>query len=208
MSYDGLVHAIPLNLADLLVLAEAKPDPLPLSDDGEKVAASLKDPNAFVHLVKKYERLVYATALRMVGDREEARDLSQEAFVRAHRALATFDQSRSFAPWICTITANLARDWLRSPGRWRHVLGLLPHLPQAATQIPDPVEEQELSALLGGAILKLKPKIRQAVVLRFVSGLSVKDVALALGVSESAAKMRLSRGLDLLRKDLGEAGLG
>jgi RNA polymerase sigma-70 factor (ECF subfamily) len=145
------------------------------SADGELVSQALADQNAFKNLVLRYEKLVYATALRMVGDAEEARDIAQEAFVKAHRALASFDQTRAFAPWICTIAANLARDHLRSPARWRNVLGLIPHLPVRSEPAKDPIEEDENTRMLGDAVMTLSPRLRQAVIEKLRKTLTVED---------------------------------
>ena len=70
---------------------------------------------AFEELVRRYQRRVYAVALRIVRRHDVADDVAQEAFVRAHRSLASFDVTRPFGPWIARITANLALNHLRSP---------------------------------------------------------------------------------------------
>jgi len=70
---------------------------------------------AFEEIVKRYERRVYGIALRIVRRHEVADDVAQEAFMRAHQALSTFDLARPFGPWICRIAANLAINHVRSP---------------------------------------------------------------------------------------------
>ena len=70
---------------------------------------------AFEEIVKRYERRVYGIALRIVRRHEVADDVAQEAFMRAHQALSTFDLDRPFGPWICRIAANLAINHVRSP---------------------------------------------------------------------------------------------
>ena len=69
---------------------------------------------AFEEIVKRYQRRVYGAALRIVRRHEVADDVAQEAFIRAHQALHTFDRSRPFGPWICRIAANLAINHIRS----------------------------------------------------------------------------------------------
>ncbi len=169
--------------------------------DARLVEAALQDPDAYRHLVTLYQGRVYATALRLLGSAADAHDVSQEAFLRAYKALSRFQTGRRFAPWICTITANAARDLLRDPVRRFLRYGLL----QGETTSGDRpayglLEDQEQSAALARHLLKLKPKLREAVVLRYVSELSVEEVASALGIGESAAKMRIKRALEQLER--------
>ena len=70
---------------------------------------------AFDEIVRRYQRRVYSTALRIVRRHDLADDVTQEAFLRAHRALASYDRARPFGPWICRIAANLAINHVRSP---------------------------------------------------------------------------------------------
>jgi RNA polymerase sigma-70 factor (ECF subfamily) len=172
--------------------------------DAHAVQAALAEPAAFRHLVDRYQGRVYATALRMVGDAAEAQDIAQEAMLRAYRALDRFEQGRRFAPWACAIAANAARDHLRSPRRRLQALGLWPTADRAAEDRPDPIEREQERDALADALLQLKPRLREAMVLRFVSELSVEEVADALGIGLSAAKMRLSRGTEQLRQLLGD----
>lgn len=167
--------------------------------DARLVAAALTDPDAYRHLVTLYQTRVYATALRLLGSPADAHDVSQEAFLRAYKALSRFQAGRRFGPWICTITANAARDLLRDPVRRFLRYGLL----QRETTSSDRsaaglLEDHEQSAALARHLMKLKPKLREAVVLRYVSELSVDEVALALGIGVSAAKMRIKRALEQL----------
>src|SRR5438093_10006017 len=70
---------------------------------------------AFEEIVKRYQRRVYAIAYRVVRRHDVADDVAQETFIRAHKALASFDVSRPFGPWVCRIAANLAVNHTRSP---------------------------------------------------------------------------------------------
>ena len=167
--------------------------------DGELVKAALEDPAAYRHLVNLYQGRVFATALRMLGDPAEAQDVAQEALLRAYRALGRFEIGRRFSPWVCAIAANAARDHLRSPVRRLQSMGLWPGREGAAPDTPDRLEVDDDRDALAEALLSLKPKLREALVLRFVSDLSVEEVAEALGIGVSATKMRLKRGTEQLR---------
>lgn len=170
--------------------------------DARLVAAALEKPDAYRHLVLLNQARVYATALRILGDESEARDVAQEAFLKAFRALSRFDGRRRFGPWICAITANVARDHLRMPfRRWFRTTEGSPV--EVASEAPaDPDDDRTGS--VAAAILRLAPKLREALVLRYVAGLTVEEVAAALGIGESATKMRLKRGVEQLRAALGQ----
>ena len=115
--------------------AEARAPGVPALDTAE--AALLKDARdgnlfAFEEIVKRYQRRVYATALRIVRRHDVADDVVQEAFLRAHQALGRFDLARPFGPWICRIAANLAVNHVRSPESREEAL------PEAHAETPVP----------------------------------------------------------------------
>lgn len=168
--------------------------------DARLVAAALADPNDFRHLVSLYQGRVFATALRLTGNEADARDISQEAFLRAFRALRRFEQGRRFGPWVCTIAANAARDFLRDPIRRVLRFGLVRAEGEATERASDGVEHDERERVLQRHLMKLSPKLREAIVLRHVAELSVEETAEALGIGESATKMRLQRAMEQLEK--------
>lgn len=167
--------------------------------DARLVEAARKDPEAFRHLVVLYQARVYATALRLTGSDADARDISQEAFLRAYNVLGRFQLGRRFGPWVCAITANAARDLLRDPVRRFLRYGLAAREEASRERTSERVlEDGEASTALMAHVRKLTPKLREAVVLRYVSEMSVEEVAEALGIGESAAKMRIKRALEQL----------
>src|SRR5262245_12872704 len=91
---------------------------LQTQDDSGVVAAHLSgDPQAFEELVDRYQRRLLNFVYRTIGDRERAEDLVQEVFIRVHRHLARFDQTKKFSTWIYTIASNLAKNELRNRSR-------------------------------------------------------------------------------------------
>jgi len=174
-----------------------------LTGDAALVAAAREDGAQFRALVVRYQGRVFATALRMLGNESDARDITQETFLRAFKNLERFDLERPFGPWVCAIAANLARDELRRPLRRLRALAVFRASRDAAAPEPDAaIAASEEGAELAARLLELKPKLREALVLRYVSDLSMLEVADALGISESAAKMRIKRGLEQLRLEL------
>jgi RNA polymerase sigma-70 factor (ECF subfamily) len=179
--------------------ASDRPEDADAARDARLVENSLKNPDDFRHLVRLHQDRVYATALRLLRDPAEAEDVTQDAFLRAFRSLKKFERGRRFSPWVCTIAANLARDRLRRP--FHRLRSLFEPKEEAAPDAPPTagLEREDRIAELESRLDRLKPRLREAIVLRYVSGMSVDEVAVALGISTSAAKMRLKRGLEQLQ---------
>jgi RNA polymerase sigma-70 factor (ECF subfamily) len=158
---------------------------------------------AFEEIVKRYQRRVYATAVRIVRRHDVADDVVQEAFLRAHQSLDRFDLSRPFGPWICRIAANLAVNHVRSP-RAREE-----GLPEAHAETASPaaspltdVLEAEARRELARALESLSDDQRAVFVLRVFDELSYKEIAEALEISMGTVMSRLSRARERLRAAL------
>jgi RNA polymerase sigma-70 factor (ECF subfamily) len=143
---------------------------------------------------------VYGIALRIVRRHDVADDVTQEAFLRAHRALASFDLARPFGPWIARIAANLAVNHVRSP-RAREQ-----ELPEGhaetPTREPGPlagVLEREAGALLEQALCGLPVEQRTVFVLRVMEDMSYREIAEALDLSPGTVMSRLARAREKLR---------
>ena len=154
---------------------------------------------AFEEIVRRYQRRVYGTALRIVRRHDVADDVAQEAFVRAYKALASFDTSRPFGPWICRIAANLAINHLRSPESREE------ELPETHAQTPslsgplDTLLHGEAQQVLDRALGELPAEQRAVFVLRVVEELSYKEIADALGIAMGTVMSRLARARERLR---------
>lgn len=158
---------------------------------------------AFEEIVRRYQRRVYGVALRIVRRHDVADDVAQESFIRAWRALASFDLARPFGPWICRIAANLAVNHVRSPRAREEAL------PEGHDEQPSPaadalegVLDAEARAVLSRALLALPPDQRAVFVLRVHEELSYKQIAEALELSIGTVMSRLSRAREKLREAL------
>src|SRR6266851_5131347 len=158
---------------------------------------------AFDEIVKRYQRRVYATAVRIVRRHDVADDVVQEAFLRAHQALDRFDLSRPFGPWICRIAANLAVNHVRSP------ISREEALPEAhaemASAAPSPllgVLDTEARTQLARAMEGLSAEQRAVFVLRVFDEMSYKEIAESLEISIGTVMSRLARGRERLRAAL------
>jgi RNA polymerase sigma-70 factor (ECF subfamily) len=144
---------------------------------------------AFDEIVKRYQRRVYATAVRIVRRHDVADDVVQEAFLRAHQALGRFDLARPFGPWICRIAANLAVNHVRSPQAREEAL------PEAHASVLETEARTELARALDG----LSADQRAVFVLRVYEELSYKEIAESLEISMGTVMSRLSRARERLR---------
>jgi RNA polymerase sigma-70 factor, ECF subfamily len=155
---------------------------------------------AFEEIVKRYQRRVYATAVRIVHRHDVADDVVQEAFLRAHQALGRFDLARPFGPWICRIAANLAVNHVRSPISREE--GLPETHAETASAAPSPllgVLDTEARAQLARAMEGLSAEQRAVFVLRVFDELSYKEIAESLEISIGTVMSRLARARERLR---------
>jgi RNA polymerase sigma-70 factor, ECF subfamily len=173
-------------------------------NDQQAVSAVLSgDANAFAVLVERYQKPIYNLMIRMTGSQADALDLAQETFLRAYEKLDRFNSGRKFFPWLYAIGLNHARNFLR---RARLEPGPMPEDWEELGHGSHHGEEEDCLCLqldhqrLQQALLELPVEYREAVLLRYHEELSMEDIAAALQLSVSGAKMRVHRGLDKLRR--------
>ncbi|MEM9712053.1 MAG: sigma-70 family RNA polymerase sigma factor [Actinomycetota bacterium] len=163
------------------------------------------DREAFEQLVRLTHVDVYSLARRLTGDPDDARDVVQETYLRAYRAITKFRGDAQFSTWLYRITANCASTHRRRRGRHHHVELADDHAQVDHDVHHDPEAQVATVGLrdrLESAIRLLPPKLRSVVVLRDLHGLSHRDIANELGITESAAKVRLHRARKQLQADL------
>jgi RNA polymerase sigma-70 factor, ECF subfamily len=155
-------------------------------------------------LVRRYQRRVYAVAVRIVRRQDVAEDVAQEAFLRAFRALDRFETGRPFGPWIARIAANLAINERRSPRSREDELDE-GHAEVPSVQ-PGPLQnllEREAGDVLEEALGRIPPEQRAVFVLRIFEELSYQEIAQALDISPGTVMSRLSRAREKLRTIVG-----
>ena len=164
------------------------------------------DQRAYKTLVERYQRKVYAVALGMLKDREDARDVAQAVFLKLWKVLRRFDVERRFDTWLYRITVNAAIDHLRERGP-RGMIQPLPEDPSAlVAATPDGAGREADLAELRRAFLRLAaglaPKQRAVFVLREIEGLDTPEIARLLGVAESTVRNHLLQARQTLRRGL------
>jgi len=169
-------------------------------DDASLVARCLKgDQGAFEPLVTRYERVLFSVALRLVGNYEDARDATQNAFIRAYEHLDTFDPARKFFSWIYRIVVNECLNLRRA----RHSSEPLPPTFETEGGAFDAIAAAEAHEQIQAALLALTPEYREVVVLRHFADLSYEEIAEAIGVPEKTVKSRLFSARKRLAEILG-----
>ena len=183
--------------------------------DEELVARSRGgDLDSFNQLVLRWERPIYALAYRMLGREDDARDVAQEAFLRAFRSLGGFKGQAKFSSWLYRITVNICRDWIRRQRRAPFV------------ETPEGVDVVELAADRGPAVHpddvvarndmvrrvvramdSLSEEQRTVIVLKEYQGLTFQEIADLIGCPLSTVKTRLYQGLTVLRRELERGGI-
>lgn len=177
-------------------------------DDAQLVARSLKqDHEAFGQLIERHASTIVNLAYRMVGNRAEAEDLAQEAFLTAFKALSTFRADSKFSTWLYRIGANKCKDWLRAkrPGKGPADLDIDEALDTHIAEMRTPerlLSQQQVAQELEQAIARLPTLYREAFVLKHVEGLSYEEMQAVLGVSTDTLKMRVYKGRVQLSRDL------
>ncbi|MFQ5708645.1 MAG: RNA polymerase sigma factor [bacterium] len=165
------------------------------------------DKQAYGFLVRKYMKRAYFTALGFIGSREDALDLSQEAFVRAFRAFNRFDPRRRFFTWYYQILKNLCSNFLRD--RAKHARPFaeigdsrLESIPDQSEDASKLVEQEEVKEAVWKAINSLKEKEREIIVLKDFQELSYKEIADLLGCPMGTVMSRLYTARQALKTKL------
>jgi len=182
--------------------------------DEELVARSQGgDLESFNQLIVRWERPIYALAYRVIGREEDARDVCQDTFLRAYRALPGFKGQAKFSSWLYRIALNLCRDWIRR--QRRAPVSQMPEDADAmelasesgpAESIEDLVARRELSGIVEQAMAELSEEQRTAIILKEYHGMTFQEIADLQGCPLSTVKTRLYQGLSQLRRHLERNG--
>jgi RNA polymerase sigma-70 factor (ECF subfamily) len=184
------------------------------ASDEELVARSRGgDVDSFNQLVTRWERPIYALAYRVIGREEDARDVCQETFLRAFRALGGFKGQAKFSSWLYRITLNLCRDWIRRERRTPIAqapegVDLVELASESAPSesIEDLVARREMGRAVARAMATLPDEQRTAIILKEYHGLTFQEIADLLDCPLSTVKTRLYQGLTVVRRQLAHEG--
>lgn len=175
--------------------------------------AQAQDEAAFDQIVRLYADRIYNYVRRMVGNPQDAEDITQEVFIRAYQGLSQFDGRASFSTWLFRIATNLCIDHKRRQSRrvqtvpYHHDEG---DEEEGDWEFPDTNQpsaldhllNQELQAVVEGAIERLNPKLKTVLLLYDVEGLSYEQIAETLGIPMGTVKSRLFAAREQIRKQV------
>lgn len=161
------------------------------------------DTEAFEALVLEHQNKVYSLALRMVGNEEDARDMAQEAFIRAFSSLTGFRGDSKFSVWLYRLTSNICIDFLRSRAKKRTVsmtwtddegddAGEL-EIPDERFSPEEQFDRTSIRESVQRGLDSLSPQYREILVLREINGLSYEEIGRVLGIEEGTVKSRIFR---------------
>lgn len=167
------------------------------------------DTEAFGSIVTRYSDRLYAFVFHAVGDRETARDIVQETFLRCLRYRSHYQAVAKFSTWLFTIASNLATSEIRRRVRWRFLSldrdreeGEVFELPDGADLPTEALDQTILREAVQKAILSLPPSYRQPLILRDIDDMSYEEVAGILNVPVGTVKSRINRGRLKLQQKL------
>jgi len=180
------------------------------TDEDLVTRATAGDVDSFNQLVTRWERPVYALAYRTLGREEDARDVVQEAFLRAFRGLKGFKGEAKFSSWLYRITLNLCRDWIRRERRAPIVqvpegtdpVDLADERVAPTESVEELVARREMTSAVARAMAELPEEQRTAIMLKEYHGLTFQEIAEMLDCPLSTVKTRLYQGLSVLRRRL------
>lgn len=167
--------------------------------------------NAFGEIVDLYKNQVFQICLRLLGNRHEAEDLAQEAFVRAFVNIQSFNLKMKFSTWLYRIATNLCIDRLRKKKPDYHLdaevagtegLDLYSQIAAGIMMPEEELESLELQESIQAVISKLPEKYRSVIVLKYIEELSLKEISEILDLPVGTVKTRIHRGREALRKQL------
>jgi len=182
------------------------------SDEELVEACQAGEASAFDVLVGRWEDRIRGAAYRVLGSEEEARDVAQEAFLKAYRGLAGFKREARFSSWLYQIATNLCRDRLRRR-RTRATVSLEEMeetggaIAETRPRADERLLQDDLARVVRRAIEALAEEQREVLILKEYEGLTFLEIAQALDVPVSTVKTRLYRGLGQLRQRLEREGV-
>lgn len=163
------------------------------------------DTSAFAKIVKKYEHMVFALAMKLMQNKEEAQEVAQDAFLKAYSALGSFKGDSKFSTWLYKITYNKGLDELKKRKRTLEVIKIDNYL---ELNVPDlnnsweSLEVKERKITITKAIHTLRPEDKVLITLFYFDELSLNEIAVVLGLEISNVKVRLHRVRHKLAKVL------
>jgi RNA polymerase sigma-70 factor, ECF subfamily len=170
-------------------------------------ACKRRDSSAFKQIYEMYKDKVFSLSFYMTGDKEAAKDITQQIFMRVFTSILTFQHKASFGSWLFRLAVNVCRDYQRSKRRMKMFSADITN--SVVAYEPTPTVEESLCKeyaleMVQKVVMKLSPKLRSVVVLKYIEDLSYSQIAELLGCSIGTVSSRLNRSHKILAEKLKE----
>jgi RNA polymerase sigma-70 factor (ECF subfamily) len=212
---NGILSARALSIPGGLTVVNPHQNPVDLSDDEtdpvEAAASEAESEALLTEAYVQYSSAIHSYAFRLLGNQEDADDVTQEAFIRVHYRLKQLRDAARLRPWLYRIATNLCMDHLRKRARTRKIFGLPVPMETGSSDSSDAgtsydVAQPGSTAAIDGVaerdvivrtLRRMAPKYAVCLVLHSAQGLNYREIADVLGISPGAAAVRLARARDM-----------
>ncbi len=162
------------------------------------------DQSAFQQIVDKYKTQVASIAYKMVGDYEDAKDISQIVFVKTYQNLVNFDTTKKLSTWLYRITINASIDFIRKHKKHKHELldNIFGELKEKKQDVEKIYQRNLIKWAINDSMEALNPRQKAVFVLRDLEGLDIKEVAQITGMPQATVRWYLHRARSKLRSEL------
>ena len=181
---------------------------MPFDDERELIDACKRgDSSAFSQIYEIYKDKVHSLAYYMTGEKEAAKDVTQQVFLKVFTSIITFQYKASFSSWLYRLAINVCRDYQRSTRRMKLLfIGVRneTRIYDSSSSLEGSLSKEGLSQLVQNVIMKMSPKLRTVVILKYIEDLSYSQIAELLGCSVGTVSSRLNRSHKILAQELKE----
>lgn len=174
-----------------------------METDAEIIALVLNgETQAFERIVERYKHRCLRYAFRFLGDRDEADDVTQETFVRAYRSLDKLSSHDRFGGWLFQILINRCRSAVDRRSRLERWIQPIDDVDEIIDPVTEVSPTYRQTSDLEASLKKLAPAYREALILKYIDNMTYDEMSEITGVGVSALKMRVNRGMSILREKL------
>lgn len=181
---------------------------MPFGEERDLIeACKLGDSSAFKLVYETYKDKVHSLGYYMTGDREAAKDITQQVFLKVFTSILTFQYKASFSSWLFRLAMNVCRDYQRSVQRMKLFSSDVPVSLTSYDSAPSQEEnlfKERMSETVQKVVMRMSPKLRTVIILKYIEDLSYSQIAELLGCSIGTVSSRLNRSHKILAEELKE----
>jgi RNA polymerase sigma-70 factor, ECF subfamily len=179
---------------------------MPFGEERDLIEACKRgETSAFRLIYESYKDKVHSLSYYMTGDREAAKDITQQVFLKVFTSILTFQYKASFSSWLFRLAVNVCRDYQRSTQRMKlfsNDVRLSLTTCNSEPSLEENYFKQRVSETVQKVVMKMSPKLRTVIILKYIEELSYSQIAELLGCSIGTVSSRLNRGHKILAEEL------